>query len=227
MKILLVDDETGFRATVKDRLESEGYEVDLASDGITGFNKLIGDCYDLALLDCALPGMQGLEMLGKYRKGGGKKPVIVLTAKCATRDKLEGFRVGADDYVTKPFDFAELLARVKANLRRIHKIDGFVPDIPSFRFGPFELVYRQGTLLKNGTRVALSHQEYKLLSYFTQHRDELVPGDALLQKLWDYGVDVGSNTVYTHVSWLRKLLKTPDRPDGYIRTVRGMGYIFG
>lgn len=82
-------------------------------------------------------------------------------------------------------------------------------------------------MLKNGTRLDISHQEYKLLSYFTRHRGELVAGETLLRKLWDYGADVGSDTVYTHVSWLRKTLKTPDRPDGFIRTVRGMGYVFG
>lgn len=238
MKILLVDDECGLRATVRDRLETEGYEVDTASDGTEGHEKLSADHHDLALLDWMLPGMSGIDLLLEYRKGNGRKPVIMLTAKRGTRDKIEAFRFGADDYVTKPFDFGELLARIKANLRR--RIDAesqskpqpetesqFIPDLPNYRFGPFELAFRRGTLLRDGTRLAISHQEYKLLSYLAQHRGDLVLAETLLRELWDYGADVGSNTVYTHVSWLRKTLKTPDRPDGYIRTVRGMGYVFG
>jgi DNA-binding response OmpR family regulator len=242
MKILLVDDECGLRATVSDRLESEGYEVETAADGTEGYEKLSADRHDLALLDWMLPGMRGIDLLMEYRKGNGKKPVIMLTAKCGMRDKIEAFRVGADDYVTKPFDFGELLARIKANLRRHTEAASqsqspsrqrpeiehqYIPDLPNCRFGPFDLAYRQGALLKDGTRLDISHQEYKLLSYFAQHRGELVLTETLLRELWDYGADVGSNTVYTHVSWLRKTLITPDRPDGYVRTVRGMGYVFG
>lgn len=240
MKILLVDDECGLRATVRDRLESEGYEVETAADGTEGYEKLSADRHDLALLDWMLPGMRGIDLLMEYRKGNGRKPVIMLTAKCGMRDKIEAFRVGADDYVTKPFDFGELLARIKANLRRhveaasqsqslprAEQENQFIPDLPNYRFGPFELAFRRGTLLRDGTRLDIPHQEYKLLSYLAQHRGELVLAETLLRELWDYGADVGSNTVYTHVSWLRKTLKNPERPDGYIRTVRGMGYVFG
>lgn len=121
MRILVIDDERGLRETVKDRLESEGYEVETACDGTEGFEKLASDRHDLALLDWMLPGIRGIDVLCEYRKGGGKKPLIMLTAKCGTKDKIEAFRAGADDYVTKPFDFGELVARIGANLRRLEK----------------------------------------------------------------------------------------------------------
>lgn len=233
-RILIVEDESGLRITMQDRLRAEGYDTDGAADGITGLRKLKEGAFDLALLDRMLPGMSGTEALKEYRQAGGTKPVILVTARSSLEDKVVGLTVGADDYVTKPFEFAELAARIEARLREPAALSA-VPeekgepvrlDLPDYAFGPFTLSYRRCSLERSGVPVGVSLQEFKLLSYLTRHRGEAIENDTLLDRLWGYEENVSSRTVYTHISWLRAKLKTPDRLDGFIKTVRGIGYAF-
>ncbi len=233
-RILIVDDEPGFRLTMQDRLRAEGYETEFAADGAVGLTKMTKGDFDLALLDRMMPEKSGIDVLAEYRKGGGTKPVIMVTARSAVEDKVLGLTVGADDYLTKPFDFHELVARIEARLREAQALratpsgdtEPVLHDLPDFDFGPFTLSFRRGSLSRDGAPLSLSLQEFKLLSFLCRHPDQVVESDTLLDRLWDYGEDVSSRTVYTHISWLRKKLKTPDRPDGFIGTVRGIGYIF-
>jgi len=233
-RILIIEDEGGLRITLQDRLRAEGYETESAADGESGLRKLRAGEFDLALLDRMLPFMSGTDALKEYRRGGGKKPVIMVTARSTMEDKIVGLTVGADDYMTKPFDFPELVARIEARLREVAALtaepspdrETVIHDLPDLTFGPFTLSYRLGSLERDGVPVGLSLQEFKLLSYLTRHSGEVIQNDTLLERLWDYDENVSSRTVYTHVSWVRKKLKTPDRSDGYIRTVRGIGYAF-
>lgn len=233
-KILIIDDESGFRITIQDRLRGEGYETECAADGESGLKKMLRGDFDLALLDRMMPAKSGIDVIREYRNAGGTKPVIMVTARSSVEDRIVGLTVGADDYVTKPFDFNELVARIQARLRETTArdagdVEGEEPilhDLPDYRFGPFTISYRQGTLSRGEEPVALSLQEFKLLSYLTRHRNETVPGDTLLDRLWGYGGGVSSHTLYTHISWLRKKTKTPDRREGFIATVRGIGYAF-
>jgi DNA-binding response OmpR family regulator len=239
-RILLVEDNESQRIAITDRLEAEGYEICCAVTGIGGWNEIQKDGYDLALVDIMLPGKSGFDIVSEYRKRNGSIPVIFLTAKSGIADKVSGLRIGADDYVTKPFDFSELTARIDALLRRKNRFQEDSPESldqvfriedvclahEDLSFGPFVLALRQMHLLCRGIQVPLSLMEFKLLVYLVLHRDELVTITTLLDTVWGYDADISPGTIYTHISWLRKKLKNPEMPSGYIRTVRNIGYIF-
>jgi DNA-binding response OmpR family regulator len=232
-RLLLVDDERALAAALAERLAAEGYATESAYDGIQGAQALKAGRFDLAVLDVMLPGRNGFELLKRYRQDGGAAPVLMLTAKASAADTVSGLRLGADDYLAKPFDMDVLVARIEALLRRsADAAEGAGPagpvdlDAPDFGFGPFKLVHQRAELLKDGAPVALSYREFTLLAYLVKRRGELVANDTLLDELWGYDADVGPRTVYTHIAWLRQKLRTKDRLDGYIRTVRNIGYMF-
>lgn len=233
-RILLIDDERDLVAALDRRLRAEGYDCDSAHDGVSGLSKLREGRFDLAVMDVMMPGKNGFEALAAYRREGGAAPVLMLSAKTSSADTVSGLRLGADDYLGKPFDMDVLVARVEALLRRSAGADekpaaeasGVDLESPDFAFGPFVIAYRQAALLKDGIPVALSYREFTLLAYLVRRRGELVKNETLLADLWGYEADVGPRTVYTHVAWLRKKLRTKDRADGYIRTVRNIGYMF-
>ena len=224
-KILIVEDEAGLTVTLRDRLRKEGYEVSIARDGASGLDQATREPFDLIILDLMLPEMSGLTVCQKLRQQAISTPILMLTARRQTVDKVVGLRTGADDYLTKPFQMAELLARVDALLRRA----GATPRNTSgnsYQFGDLHIDLRRTEVSREGHVVPLSAKEFQLLHYFADHPGETLSRDELLREVWGYGALTSSRTVDVHVAWLRqKLEKNPKNPQ-LILTVVGMGYKF-
>jgi len=222
-RILLVEDDAGLRLVVAHRLASEGYRVETAPDGEEGLRRATGERFDLVVLDVMLPGRSGFDVCRTMRLGGVETSVIMLTALGEVSDRVSGLKLGADDYLTKPFEMAELLARVEARLRR----DGGGKETPpSFRFGSVEVDFRRTEVRRDGRRVELSAKEFRLLRYLVSRRDETLSRNELLDEVWGYDANPATRTVDVHVAWLRrKLEEDPHRPQ-HILTVHGLGYRF-
>jgi len=224
-RILLVEDEPGMALMVRDRLVSAGYEVELAGDGVIGRDRALTRAYDLILLDLLLPDLGGLEVCRELRSHGVATPILMLTALGDVVDKVVGLRTGADDYLTKPFETAELFARIEALLRRTHPpAVASVPD--PFRFGNVEVRFREVEVLKDGNEVHLTPKMFELLHLFIQRRGETLRRGEILDAVWGLESNPSERTVDVHVAWLRQRLEVrPDRPQ-FLRTVRGFGYRF-
>lgn len=218
MKILIVEDQSELRNLVKNFLEDYGYVVDEAEDGEDGYRKINMNSYDCLILDLNLPKLDGMEIAKKVRKEGKTVPIIILTARSEIYDKIEGFDNGADDYITKPFDMKELLARVEAVLRRTQKEQTLV-----LKFRGYEVFPKQNLLSKEGEEIQLTNKEMGILEYLLHKRGEIVSAEDLLEHVWDREVDMFSDTVKTHIKTLRKKL---DPKKSYIKTVRGKGYMY-
>lgn len=218
--ILLVEDEEALRMTLSDRLRSEGYVVDFAADGNEGLSKATGLPFDLIILDVMLPHRSGFDVCRDIRKAGLATPILLLTARDQTMDKVFGFRLGADDYVTKPFDTLELIARVEALLRR-------VPGRASqnvYQVGPLRMDVKGTEVTRNGQPVYLSAREFQLLRHLMEHRGVTLSRSDLLHEVWGYEDGTYTRTVDVHIASLRqKLEQDPKRPE-LIVTVPGMGY---
>jgi two-component system alkaline phosphatase synthesis response regulator PhoP len=218
--ILLVEDEEGLRMTLSDRLRSEGYAVDFAADGDEGLNKATSQPFDLIILDIMLPNRSGLDVCRDVRIAGLATPILLLTARDQTADKVIGLKLGADDYVTKPFDTLELMARVEALLRRspgrtAHTV---------LQLGPLRMDVRATEVTRDGKEVALSAREFQLLRHFMEHPGATLSRSELLQEVWGYEDGTFTRTVDVHIASLRqKLEKDPKHPE-LILTVPGMGY---
>ena len=224
MKILLVEDEEGLIFTLTDRLQSEGYEVTPARDGELGLNLALAKKFDLIILDVMLPKKNGLDVCRDLRQKGNSTPVLMLTAKGETFDKVLGLKIGADDYLTKPFEVMELLARIEALLRR--SANKFQNSIETFRFGNIFVDFKGATIKKNSELIELSAMEFKLLQYFIEHQGEVLKRDALLDEVWGYDAMPTTRTVDVHIAWLRQKLEENPRYPQYIQTVHGFGYKF-
>ena len=223
-RILLVEDEPGLAMTLVDLLSAEGYLVEAVRDGLSGLAKAGSEPFDLLILDVMLPGKNGLEVCRELRQQGNDVAIVMLTAKTQLVDRVVGLKLGADDYVTKPFEPAELLARIEALLRRIKKEN--VPPVSRYAFDGIEIDFEQGRAQKNGTAIDLATKELELLRYLIDHRGKIVPREKLLESVWQYQPGVSSRTIDVHVAWLRqKLEDTPQHPK-HIQTVRGVGYRF-
>lgn len=218
MKILLVEDTVRLAQSIKKGLEQEAYSVDVAHDGEEGYDLALSEAYDLLILDWMLPGMSGIEILEEYRKDGGVAPVLMLTAKSELDDVVEGLDTGADDYLTKPFAFEELVARIKALLRRPKKV---APDILECCNIKLNLTNHEVTV-KNES-IELSRKEFSLLEYLLRHKEQTVTKDQIIDHVWNFDSDVLPNTVEVYIGYLRNKL---DKPFGtkHIQTVRGFGY---
>lgn len=223
-RILLVEDEPGLVLTVSDLLSAEGYQVETAMDGLSGLARATGEQFDLVILDIMLPGKNGLDVCRELRQQGRDVAVLMLTAKTQVIDRVVGLKLGADDYLTKPFDPSELLARVEALLRRVRK-DNLAP-IVRFRFGNVEVDFEQGEVRKEGLPVMLASKELQLLRYLVDHRGKVVSREELLENVWQYQTGVSSRTIDVHVAWLRQKLEDHPQIPKYICTVRGVGYRF-
>ncbi len=210
--------------TVSDLLAEEGYTVESAGDGKSGLARALAQQFDLIILDVMLPGMNGLEVCRELRQRGNDVAILMVTAKTQVVDRVVGLRLGADDYLTKPFDPAELLARVEALMRRVRK-DKLLPVV-SFRFADVEVDFEKGEVRKGGQAVSLTGKELQLLRYLVDHRDNVVPREELLENVWEYQAGVTSRTVDVHVAWLRQKLESYPQNPRYIQTVRGVGYRF-
>jgi DNA-binding response OmpR family regulator len=220
--ILLVEDEEALRMTLGDRLRSEGYVVDLACDGKEGFDKAISVPFDLIIMDVMLPHRSGLDVCRDIRKAGLATPVLVLTARDQTMDKVLGLKLGADDYVTKPFDTLELMARVEALLRRLPSR----PKQSIYQAGSLRMDVRGTEVLRDGQPLSFSAREFQLLRHFMENPGVTLSRNELLKAVWGYEDGTLTRTVDVHVASLRqKIEKDPKHPE-LIVTMTGIGYKF-
>jgi len=219
-RILLIEDEPGLVLTLTDRLEMQGYAVSSAADGLTGLDKALAGGYDLLILDVMLPKMNGFEVCRKLRERAATIPILMLTARGQLADKVHGLKTGADDYLTKPFEVMELLARVEALLRRAPQLSP--PEM--LCFGPAEVDFKRGEARVNGSPVALSAREFQLLRYLAERRGQVVSRADLLKDVWGYSCAPLTRTVDVHITWLRQKLEADPKHPRYILTLRGTGY---
>ncbi len=225
MKILLVEDEEGLILTLTDRLVSEGFDVVSAKDGEAGFDLAASQRFDLILLDVMLPKKNGNDVCRDLRQQGVSTPILMLTAKGETIDKVLGLKLGADDYLTKPFEVMELLARIEALLRRAPaKTNGNSAD--AFQFGDVTIDFKRATVAKQDCAVELSAMEFKLLQFLIENRGLVHSRDHLLDQVWGYDAMPSTRTVDVHIAWLRQKLEENSRKPRFIHTVHGMGYKF-
>ncbi len=225
MHILLVEDEKGLIITLTDRLESEGFEVTSANDGKKGFDMALSGNFDLIILDVMLPKKNGYDVCRDLRQKGINTPILMLTAKGETIDKVLGLKLGADDYLTKPFEVIELLARVEALLRRSpHQTNGSTAE--AFRFGTVTIDFKRAEVTRDAEAVDLSAMEFKLLQFLIENRGTVHSRDALLDAVWGYDAMPTTRTVDVHIAWLRQKLEENPRHPHYIQTVHGFGYKF-
>lgn len=225
MRILLVEDEKGLIITLTDRLTSEGFDVSSASDGKAGFDLASTEQFDLIILDVMLPKKNGYDIARDLRQKGVQTPILMLTAKGETIDKVLGLKLGADDYLTKPFEVIELLARVEALLRRSpHQTDASPNG--AFRFGDVGVDFKRAEVTRGNQPVELSAMEFRLLQFFIENRGTVHSRDDLLDAVWGYDAMPTTRTVDVHIAWLRQKLEENPRHPQYIQTVHGMGYKF-
>ncbi len=222
-RILIVEDEPAMVAGLRDNFEYEGYEVISANDGVEGLGLAIKENPDLVVLDVMMPRMSGLDVCKQLKARRPALPIIMLTARGQEIDKVVGLELGADDYVTKPFSIRELMARVKAVLRRASP----PPTTPEvYRFGDVEVNVRSNDVRRAGAQVELSSKEFALLAYFVAHPAETLSRDRLLDAVWGYENYPNTRTVDTHILHLRqKLEPNPEEPRLFL-TVHGSGYKF-
>jgi two-component system, OmpR family, alkaline phosphatase synthesis response regulator PhoP len=223
-RILLVEDEPGLVLTLSDLFRTEGYGVDVVSDGLVAVSKVRTIKPDVIVLDIMLPGKSGFDICQELRQNGVDTAILMLTARSEVDDRVRGLKLGADDYLIKPFDPSELLARVQALMRRIEKRQ-LVP-VERFRFGDVEVDFERAEVYKAGGRVYLAGKELQLLRYFVDHRGKVIPREELLTEVWQYQESVSSRTVDVHVAWLRQKLETAPHAPQHFHTVRGTGYRF-
>ena len=219
-KILIVEDEPNMRMGLKDNLEFEGYEVDFADNGEDGLKKILENNFDLILLDVMLPKMSGFDVCKKAREKSIAVPIILLTAKGEEVDKVVGLELGADDYVTKPFSLRELLARIKAIMRRSEK-SGMTNE--AVKIGRLEVHFESYNAYQDGTGVQMSHKEFELLKYLYDHRNQTVSRDDLLKNVWG-DIYTTSRTIDNFIVKLRQKIENDMNNPKVILTVHGIGY---
>ncbi len=220
--LLLIEDEPGLRLTLTDRLTAEGFTVECRAEGLSGLEAARRAGYDLILLDVMLPGMDGFTICRTLRDEGVDTPILMLTARGQVDDRVAGLKIGADDYLPKPFHTPELLARIEALLRRARKD----PLAETLRFGEIEIDAKAAIVRKNGQELVLSAKEYQLLRFLAQRRGEVVTRDVLLKEVWGYHSTPLTRTVDVHMTWLRQKLEDDPSQPAHLITVRGMGYRF-
>jgi two-component system alkaline phosphatase synthesis response regulator PhoP len=222
-KILIVEDEPDMVMGLRDNFEFEGYEVITASDGATGLERAREHKPDLIVLDIMLPRLSGLEVCKTLRSEGHGMPILMLTARGQEIDKVVGLELGADDYVTKPFSIREVLARVRAILRRT---DGTKKRLARYRFGDVDLDFETYRATKGSSPLELSPREFELLRYLIERKGETVTRDQLLQDVWGYGDYPSTRTVDTHIAKLRAKIGDSGSEPRYVLTIHGSGYKF-
>ncbi len=222
-RILLVEDEPGLVLTLHDRLAAEGYSVEASGDGDDALLRARGEPFDLIILDVMLPRRNGFDVCRTLREEGNRTPIIMLTARGHVADKVSGLKLGADDYVTKPFEMVELLARVEAQLRRAPLR---AAGADAYQFGSIRVDLRAAEVRRDGCPLEVSAREFRLLCYLIEHRGETLSREKLLNEVWGYDAMPSTRTVDVHVAWLRhKIEPNPHRPQ-YLLTIHGLGYKF-
>ena len=219
MRILVVEDEKKVAGFIKQGLEEEGHAIDVAFDGREGLLMALDGVHDLIILDINLPGLDGLSVLREFRHRQGNTPVLLLTVRAAIEDKVLGLDTGADDYLTKPFSFQELLARIRALLRR--RVEPAPPrlQVADLTLDPARRLVSRGT-----DRIDLSSKEFALLDYFMRNPGRVLTRTMIAEHVWDYDFDPMSNIIDVYVNYLRKKIDTGREPK-LIHTVRGAGYV--
>lgn len=227
-KILLVEDEPGLQLTLSDRLRNEGYAVETAGDGDTGYERALEGGFDLIVLDVMLPGKNGLDVCRDLRQNDVDTPILMLTARGQVADKVVGLKLGADDYLTKPFENIELLARIEALLRRAESGADSAPskELERYEFGDIAIDFRKAEVHRGDQPIELSAREFQLLRYFIQNRGDVLSRDELLNNVWGYDAMPSTRTVDVHVAWLRQKIEANPKHPEHIRTIHGMGYKF-
>ena len=219
MRILVVEDEKKVAGFIKKGLEEEGYAIDVAWDGSEGLLMALDGVYDLIILDINLPKLDGLRVLQEFRQNQGKTPVLLLTVRAAIEDKVLGLDTGADDYLTKPFSFQELLARIRALRRR--RVEAAPPliQVADLTLDPARRVVSRGT-----EKIDLSTKEFALLDYFMRNPGRVLTRTMIAEHVWDYDFDPMSNIIDVYVNYLRKKIDAGREPK-LLQTVRGVGYV--
>ncbi len=223
MKVLLVEDEAGLILTLTDRLEVEGFAVKSAADGDSGLHLALAENFDLIILDVMLPRKNGYDVCRDLRQKSINTPILMLTAKGELFDKVLGLKLGADDYLTKPFEVIELLARIEALLRRAPKANNS-PD--TFSFGDVSIDFKCAEVSKRAQTIELSAMEFKLLQYLIENRGAVHSRNQLLDEVWGYDAMPSTRTVDVHIAWLRQKLEDNPKYPQFIQTVHGFGYKF-
>jgi two-component system alkaline phosphatase synthesis response regulator PhoP len=224
-RILLVEDEITLSRLLRERLEIEGYTVVECGDGEQGLIRARADAFDLFLLDIKLPGRDGFEVCRELRRHGIILPVLMLTARGDLQDKVKGLKLGADDYLSKPFEVEELLARIEALLRRADNVAGRPPE-ELFCFGDLSVDLRNQELRRNGRGVELTAKEFSLLRHFIANPNQRLSRQALLRQVWGYSHVPNTRTVDLHVAHLRQKIETVPKEPRHILTAFGSGYKF-
>ena len=223
-RVLLVEDEPGLVLTLTDRLKSEGYETGTAADGPSGLERATREAWDVILLDVMLPGVNGFDVCRDIRQRGVQTPIIMLTARGQVFDKVLGLKLGADDYLTKPFDLLELLARIEVQIRRRGASSSTGPT--QYQFADVSVDFRKAEVTRGGQQIDLSAREFLLLKYFVEHRGATITRDELLNEVWGYDEVPNNRTVDVHVAWLRRALEPNPQKPKFILTLHGLGYKF-
>ena len=222
-RVLIVEDDQAMAVALRDGFEYEGYSVQVARDGAVGLKMASEKELDLIILDVMLPRMSGFDVCKQLRSEGRDTPIIMLTARGQEIDKVVGLKIGADDYVTKPFSFMELIARVEALMRRAHRQ---VESLDEYRFGEVVVNFKKFEVMRDGSPLEVSAREFNILKYFIEHRGEVITRDQLLDSVWGYGSFPLTRTVDMHIAKLRqKIEETPHDPR-HIVTVHRVGYKF-
>lgn len=224
-KILIVEDEIPMLQGLKDNLELEGYNVDTASNGKDGLEKIIANTYHLVLLDVMLPGLSGFDVCRTARKEGVKTPIILLTAKSEEIDKVLGLELGADDYITKPFSLRELLARIKAVLRRTGTTDNTLQENKNvITIGKLTLNFTSYEAHQGTDEIKMSHKEFELLLFLYNHKNQTVSRNDIMDKVWGYDSEMTSRTIDNFIVKIRQKVELNPNDPKIILTVHGMGY---
>jgi DNA-binding response OmpR family regulator len=222
-RVLIVEDDPSMAVALRDGFEYEGYDVQVAKDGTEALRLATSKELDLVVLDVMLPNLSGLDVCRQLRSDGNQLPIIMLTARGQEIDKVLGLKIGADDYVTKPFGFMELMARVEALLRRSKKQPA---QLESYHFGQVTLNFKKLEAFKNGLPIELSPREFKILKYLIEHRGEVVSRDQLLDMVWGYDHFPLTRTVDMHIAKLRQKIEDCPNTPRYIVTLHRVGYKF-
>ena len=224
--VLFVEDEEALQMTVGDRLRKDGYAVDYAANGDEGFEKATQLPFDLIILDVMLPKRDGFDVCKGIREAGLITPILMLTARGQTNDKVSGLKIGADDYVTKPFNMLELMARVEALMRRAPIRPSTQAQTGEIDFGSIHVDLLGTEATRDGKPVNLSAREFQLLRYLIEHRGTTVSREELLKQVWGYSADMYTRTVDVHIAGLRQKLEDDPKQPKFISTVQGLGYKF-
>ncbi|MDP2638250.1 MAG: response regulator transcription factor [Candidatus Levybacteria bacterium] len=220
MRVLVIEDEHKIANAIKKGLTHESYAVDVIYDGTKGYDMAIAEEYDVIVLDIMLPGMDGIEICKKLREHNIHTPILMLTSKSQIEDKVLGFNSGADDYLTKPFAFAELLVRIKALTRRPQNSFGTVLTIADLILNTTNYEVKRA-----GQKIRLSNKEYSLLEYLLRHKNQVVTKEQIINHVWDYDADVLPNSVEVYIRHLRSKIDRPFQEKPLIHTVKGFsGY---